>query len=88
MDASDRAALATACAVASSCVVAGETVDAGDVAAATLAIRANAFTVRTRRASPASFSNPDPESRAPTRRGTRSRGTYVLVDGFWTRGAR
>ena len=64
MDASDRAALATACAVASSCVVAGETVDAGDVAAATLAIRANAFTVRTRRASPASFSNPDPESRA------------------------
>ena len=68
MDASDRAALATACAVASSCVVAGETVDAGDVAAATLAIRANAFTVRTRRTSPASFSNPDP-NRAPTRRG-------------------
>lgn len=64
MGASDRAALATACAVASSCVVAGETEDAGDVAAATLAIRTNAFTVRTRPANPASGANPDPEKYA------------------------
>ena len=64
MGASDRAALATACAVASSCVVAGETEDAGDVAAATLAIRANAFTVRSRPANPACGANPDPEKYA------------------------
>ena len=64
MGASDRAALATACAVASSCVVAGETVDAGDVAAATSAIRTNAFTVRTRPSNPASGAHPDPEKYA------------------------
>ena len=64
MGASDRAALATACAVAASCVVAGEPEDAGDVAAATLAIRTNAFTVRTRPANPASGANPDPEKYA------------------------